>query len=160
MCVLIVAAFVLSGWWWIVFQVPTPRGPAVSLMAGTVDLMANRSVSVSESFTPHGYGLGFWNAWGARRGRLPNQAGFFYVVEFPLWLPFLAVALPTLLAWRFWRKPPKPGHCRCGYDLTGNTSGVCPECGRTTGTRLPDEGIATRMREIASRRGESPTEER
>lgn len=23
----------------------------------------------------------------------------------------------------------KPGQCRCGYDLTGNTSGVCPECG-------------------------------
>lgn len=22
-----------------------------------------------------------------------------------------------------------PGHCPCGYDLTGNTSGVCPECG-------------------------------
>ena len=23
-----------------------------------------------------------------------------------------------------------PGHCQtCGYDLTGNTSGVCPECG-------------------------------
>jgi len=23
-----------------------------------------------------------------------------------------------------------PGHCRkCGYDLTGNISGVCPECG-------------------------------
>ena len=24
------------------------------------------------------------------------------------------------------------GQCaRCGYDLTGNVSGVCPECGRT-----------------------------
>ncbi len=23
----------------------------------------------------------------------------------------------------------KPSHCRCGYDLTGNTSGACPECG-------------------------------
>ncbi len=23
-----------------------------------------------------------------------------------------------------------PGHCqKCGYDLTGNVSGVCPECG-------------------------------
>ena len=28
------------------------------------------------------------------------------------------------------RRPPPPGHCRkCRYDLTGNTSGVCPECG-------------------------------
>jgi hypothetical protein len=27
-------------------------------------------------------------------------------------------------------KPPRPGRCRsCDYDLTGNVSGVCPECG-------------------------------
>jgi predicted RNA-binding Zn-ribbon protein involved in translation (DUF1610 family) len=27
-------------------------------------------------------------------------------------------------------QPPPPGFCReCGYDLTGNVSGVCPECG-------------------------------
>ncbi len=30
---------------------------------------------------------------------------------------------------RFWPRYP-PGHCvECGYDLTGNVSGVCPECG-------------------------------
>ena len=27
---------------------------------------------------------------------------------------------------------PLSGHCPCGYDLTGNVSGVCPECGMTT----------------------------
>ena len=28
------------------------------------------------------------------------------------------------------RRPYPRGHCRrCGYDLTGNTSGRCPECG-------------------------------
>ena len=62
-----------------------------------------------------------WNVWGGTAA----DGGFY----FPLYAPFLAVLLPTLLVWRFWPKPPKPGHCRCGYNLTGNTSGVCPECG-------------------------------
>ena len=48
----------------------------------------------------------------------------------PLWLPFLLIALPT--GWLFWsdHKRKKPGLCpSCGYSLTGNTSGACPECG-------------------------------
>ena len=27
------------------------------------------------------------------------------------------------------RRPRQPGRCACGYDLTGNVSGRCPECG-------------------------------
>ena len=47
---------------------------------------------------------------------------------FPLWIPLAVVAVPTVIAWRRDRGP-KPGHCRCGYDLTGNVSGMCSECG-------------------------------
>jgi len=48
----------------------------------------------------------------------------------PFWLLFFFFAMPT--AWLFhrdrWRV--RPSCCpRCGYDLTGNTSGVCSECG-------------------------------
>ncbi len=47
----------------------------------------------------------------------------------PLWMPLLAVGSATILCWRRDRRYP-PGHCqKCGYDLTGNTSGACPECG-------------------------------
>jgi hypothetical protein len=50
----------------------------------------------------------------------------------PLWIPFILVAVPTVLLWRRDRRIP-PGHCRkCRYDLTGNTSGICPECGTPT----------------------------
>ena len=58
-------------------------------------------------------------------------------IQLPAWLLLLLTAVPTAWLWhrdiwqwycRWWRYP--PGHCqRCGYDLTGNTSGVCSECG-------------------------------
>ena len=52
------------------------------------------------------------------------------VVFVPLWSLFLLAAIPTaLLIWRDRRRIP-PGHCqKCGYNLTGNVSGICPECG-------------------------------
>ena len=44
-------------------------------------------------------------------------------------LLMLFTVVPTALLWRVDRRVP-PGHCRrCGYDLTGNVSGRCPECG-------------------------------
>ncbi|MCP4590375.1 MAG: hypothetical protein GY842_06510 [bacterium] len=50
----------------------------------------------------------------------------------PLWMLFVGSAGGT--AWLWWRdRRPPPGDCQaCGYDLTGNTSGVCPECGEAT----------------------------
>lgn len=50
----------------------------------------------------------------------------------PLWMPLAACAVPTLILAHRSRRPP-PGHCRaCGYNLFGNTSGACPECGKPT----------------------------
>lgn len=47
----------------------------------------------------------------------------------PLWLPLALATMPTAFLWHRRRIP--PGHCqRCGYDLTGNVSGRCPECGK------------------------------
>ena len=49
-------------------------------------------------------------------------------VAIPLWLPALVCVIPTGVLW--WKDRTRKGHCRsCGYDLTGNVSGVCPECG-------------------------------
>ena len=53
---------------------------------------------------------------------------------FPLWVLVLVLAAPEGFRLYFWlrlrqRRSPR-GHCpTCRYDLTGNTSGVCPECG-------------------------------
>jgi hypothetical protein len=56
-------------------------------------------------------------------------------VSLPLWIP--TVLFAALAAWH-WRRtrPVPPGHCpRCGYDLTGNVSGRCPECGEAAGVK-------------------------
>ena len=44
----------------------------------------------------------------------------------------LVIAAVAPLALRRWMRPTWPeGHCqKCGYDLTGNVSGTCPECGQ------------------------------
>lgn len=48
----------------------------------------------------------------------------------PLWLPLVAVAVSTAFLWRRALQRPPLGHCqKCGYNLTGNVSGRCPECG-------------------------------
>lgn len=41
------------------------------------------------------------------------------------------IAVPPLTSLCFgWRRVYRSGLCQeCGYDLTGNVSGVCPECG-------------------------------
>jgi hypothetical protein len=59
-------------------------------------------------------------------------------LEGPLLVPVLLIAAANLtgavlagLAIRGWRGPVYASGCcaHCGYDLTGNTSGICPECG-------------------------------
>jgi hypothetical protein len=48
----------------------------------------------------------------------------------PLWLLFLCMAVATAVLWLPGRRYINPDHCQnCGYNLTGNVSGRCPECG-------------------------------
>ena len=55
-----------------------------------------------------------------------------YCLHFVL-LSAIAVGLLLTGPFREWRRDQRAqqGLCRdCGYDLTGNVSGKCPECGR------------------------------
>ncbi len=68
----------------------------------------------------------WWPHW--EPNRRVNSDWFYLMV--PLWIPLLIIAVPTaILFWRG-RRRARPGFCvQCGYDLTGNVSGRCPECG-------------------------------
>ena len=62
-----------------------------------------------------------------------NQSMSVLEVWLPLWIPFVLVAVPTAFLWWRDRHRIPPGRCqKCGYNLTGNVSGVCPECGTPT----------------------------
>ncbi len=59
-----------------------------------------------------------------------GQFGRRWTALVPLWLPLLMVMVPTAILWWRDRRRIPPGHCqKCGYNLTGNVSGTCPECG-------------------------------
>ncbi len=62
------------------------------------------------------------------------QLGFFTrPIEAALSLLF-HLGLPVLLVWglsrKFARTQPLTGCQKCGYNLMGNVSGICPECGQ------------------------------
>ena len=133
LCGLIAVAFVASGRWQVTLRV----GHAVLLCStsGSIFVLSPplaRSASVRAHlfviFAPndtlsalrHPFGWRSWNAW---RAHWPTSLGV------PLYAALVAVAIPTLLVWRFVPKFPR-GHCRrCGYNLKGLTEARCPECG-------------------------------
>ena len=129
--VLIAVAFVLSGWWMLGLQIPTPYGPAVVVNEGVLGVMLDEdSYSAGLVVVPRGQpsssGSGprrpSWRWW------MNWSVGWRYS-HLPLYAVFAVVAIPTLLVWRFVPKFPR-GHCqRCGYNLTGLTEARCPECG-------------------------------
>jgi hypothetical protein len=146
-CLLIVAAFAVR-FVGVLFYYPQfvpqhlDRLLAFYLVEGSLGVRIGEAVP---SFNR--YGLSFrndfskkktWKAWAwYQRPRLvlnsPSKDSYAFV---PLWVPFLLVFIPTAYLWYRDRRHIPPGHCqRCGYDLTRNESGRCPECG----TEVPKE---------------------
>lgn len=118
LCLLIAAAFVVSAFRPIILAIPDVGWIAVS--GGSVAQANDNSVWLTIALLDRSDfpSLASWNAWYWSPLRVA-----------PIYSVFLMVAVPTLLVWRFVPKYPR-GQCRrCGYDLTGNVSGVCPECG-------------------------------
>lgn len=135
LCVLVLVAWGVSSVWAITWEgsIGTQHG-GFSLIQGTVQLGL-----YSSDLMPNYHRLGLtvdrWTFTVPRdqfglclpvARRMPSGG----VVLVPLWLTFALLAVPAALLWWRDRRPPR-GHCqRCGYNLTGNLSGVCPECGQ------------------------------
>jgi hypothetical protein len=64
----------------------------------------------------------------------PDASSLYLLI--PFWLLFLGAAVPTLFAFFYDRRSRAKIPCPpCGYDLTSNVTGICPECG----TPIPEE---------------------
>ena len=123
-CVLIVAATVVSFWRsftiWIAGSLATVNFGSVYVLAGSVAPGAGWS---AWSTGPASQDFHLWTAKWLIVGVT--------VRSYPTWMFLVATLIPTALAWRRLRRP-VPGHCRkCGYNLTGNVTGKCSECGTT-----------------------------
>ena len=110
-------------------RVAPPRDRLVQVNRGVVHLTtrAHRPSGskrwVGWSTVPPYGGLNWW----------PLSAGSATVPHYalPLWIPAVCCLIPGLYLWRTGGKTPV-GHCQgCGYNLTGNESGTCPECGKS-----------------------------
>lgn len=127
-CTLIVIVWFLSGWWVVAYL--TPGGTILGLASGglySIEGSEDNAVRFRDGvyeFGPNARPPPDWQ-W------MPYYvtANRYRAVFVGCWIPFLLVALPTVIL--FWRdRRFQSGHCqKCGYDLTGNESRRCPECG-------------------------------
>ncbi len=94
------------------------------------------SLASSSWFFAYAWSYSDWGDWRDQLSQCPwvptferDAQGVAYL-SMPLWLPFVLLAIPSALLWWADRRRIRPGGCsNCGYDLTGNVSGRCPECG-------------------------------
>jgi hypothetical protein len=101
----------------------------LSLAEGMMEVCLGQASQARFPPPPNGWSLEWGRSWPISGGQyFMYISGWGLVVNVPL--PFACLLLvPLAIAILGHRFP--AGHCRrCGYDLTGNASGICPECGQ------------------------------
>jgi hypothetical protein len=109
-------------------QVAGERGDTARAPHEVLDLSMRHSPRVRRVLVRCGLGLSLLIAL-ARIAMIPWS--WRYVPDSTIWFLFVLVFIPSLLLMWHERRWVFPPHCchKCGYVLTGNSSGVCPECG-------------------------------
>ena len=125
-------------------------GPRATYQAGIEQSYKNRNpnplraipthYSWSPTYPDFSFGSPEQSKWGFKWGRFAHPpasdgtpASYAFELVVPMWSVVLLL-LPLSIAglWRWLRRAGNApeGHCtKCRYSLTGNISGVCPECG-------------------------------
>lgn len=137
----VIAVTVVASFRWRIEWVNHKDGYLLQSAFGSVAVYWRVGTAPSNDAEPGRWRIaGPWDAtwsqlwqWWLEYGLLPMTAAVpsDRLVRLPLWPLLLFGAIPTVLMWHRDRSIP-PGRCKhCGYDLTGNVSGRCPECGAT-----------------------------
>jgi hypothetical protein len=138
--------FVLPPTWQLDVQHPSGRWSTLRLCRGSASLdPAPRVIPPGDEFPPnvhlHLIGFGFTRHAEITGGRafgapvtFPVVRRLQYIIRLPLWAPVVLFGACPTIAFirgpvRRWRRRRKGLCLACGYDLTGNVTGVCPECG-------------------------------
>ena len=113
----------------------------ISTRFGIIWHANNGGLLITGGIVKFGWGPGVWfdqhEGWfrrvkpeyGFKRPRLWNLGANVGMGELPFWI---LTMIPSVLAIFTMKATIRrvPGPCaHCGFDLTGNTTGVCPECG-------------------------------
>jgi hypothetical protein len=91
-----------------------------------------------------GSGWGFrWRTYGGGTTWFERRE-----MSVPFWALVVGLGVLPCVWWmRGARMKPRPGACRnCGYSVTGNTSGICPECGTAVGMQQKSDLVAEERR--------------
>src|SRR5437899_651347 len=119
----------VSGWWGMNLSWPTGNGTTwLTIVRGAFSGFA-RNPYWSSGVEMHCWRVGASDYSGRWTWWISKMRPEVFI-GLPLWMVW-AGFLPV--AGALWYLDPRrlPGHCpKCGYDLTGNTTGRCPECGR------------------------------
>ena len=123
--------------WW-TFPLGKQRSGTVQLHDGNIRIFSRppaeyqkfRWVDVRWAFAGFEYGF--------QEVPIADPPPRFHEVATPLWAPLIAFSAYPAIAFirgpvRRWRRRRKGLCLRCGYNLTGNVSGICPECGKQIG---------------------------
>jgi hypothetical protein len=116
-----------------VSQAPDGSWTAQVTGYGRLEIRAGNTAMAAAIPPPQASGFSASNALSVRMMPDALCTITYRAVGLPFWFLCLITAVPAsrlcVHAWRRRRKARRGLCARCGYDLTGNVSGVCPECG-------------------------------